>query len=203
MDAGATFSTPIKLAGNMDEFSEGDLFYLDSLGLLLTLENAGQLYFSRSTDLGISFTDTVRIDSQRLFNSPSVVAYLDGNVYVAAVSSIRDGQSAAIFYSRIDLLTGVEEHASIELPDRFVLFQNYPNPLNPSTTISYALPAQSYVTLKVFNMLGQEIATLVHGIESPGSKSVRFVGSGLPSGAYFYRLQAESYTSTKMLMIVK
>ena len=98
--------------------------------------------------------------------------------------------------------TGVQ-HQADELPARVLLEQNYPNPFNPSTTISYALPAQSFVTLKVFNVLGQQVATLVDGIESPGSKSVRFEGSGLPSGAYFYRLQAGSYSTTKMLMVVK
>ncbi len=85
----------------------------------------------------------------------------------------------------------------------FSLAQNYPNPFNPSTTISYTLPSQSFVTLKLFNVLGQEVASMVNGIESPGNKSVRFDGSGLPSGVYFYRLQAGSYSATKMLMIVR
>jgi hypothetical protein len=88
-------------------------------------------------------------------------------------------------------------------PERFILGQNYPNPFNPTTTISYEVPEQGLVTLKVFTVLGQEIATLVHAIESPGSRSVRFDGTGLPSGVYFYRLQAGSHAGTKMLMIMK
>jgi hypothetical protein len=90
-----------------------------------------------------------------------------------------------------------------ELPLDFYLDQNYPNPFNPSTTISYTIPAQSLVTLKVYNVLGQEVATLVNGIESPGNKSVRIDGSSLSTGVYFYRLQAGSYSGTKMLMVVK
>jgi hypothetical protein len=90
-----------------------------------------------------------------------------------------------------------------EAPVAFRLLQNYPNPFNPSTTISYTLPVQSAVTLKVFSLLGQELATLVHGLESPGTKSVRFDGSGLPSGVYFYRLQAGVYSATKMLVITQ
>jgi hypothetical protein len=100
-------------------------------------------------------------------------------------------------------LVGVESRAGEGLPQGYALSQNYPNPFNPSTIISYALPIQSFATLKVFNVLGQEVAMLVNGIESPGSKSVTFDGSGLPSGVYFYRLQAGSYSATKMLMIVK
>ena len=101
-----------------------------------------------------------------------------------------------------EILTSASDVA-IGVPSTFALHQNYPNPFNPSTTISYTLPVQSFVTLKVFNVLGQEVATLVNGIESPGSKSVRFDGGRLPSGVYFYRLQAGSYSGTRMLLIVK
>jgi hypothetical protein len=88
-------------------------------------------------------------------------------------------------------------------PNSFSLAQNFLNPFNPSTTISYALPVQSLVALKVFNVLGQEVASLVNGIENPGNKSVRFDGSSLPSGVYFYRLQAWSYSGVKMLVVVR
>jgi hypothetical protein len=100
-------------------------------------------------------------------------------------------------------ITSVAERVNTGLPRLALLRQNYPNPFNPSTTISYTLPTQSFVALKVFNVLGQEVATLVNGIESPGSKSVRFDAGDLPSGVYFYRLQEGSYSSTKMLMVVK
>jgi hypothetical protein len=95
------------------------------------------------------------------------------------------------------------DSSRISIPAAYVLRQNYPNPFNPSTTISYALPTQSLVTLKVFNVLGQEVATLVNGLENPGNKSVEFNAAGLPSGVYFYRLQAGSYSGTKMLMVVR
>jgi hypothetical protein len=89
------------------------------------------------------------------------------------------------------------------MPKAIVLSQNYPNPFNPSTTISYALPAESHVKLKVFNVLGQEVATLVNGINNPGINSVKFDGSNLSSGIYFYKLQAGSYTSVKKLVLLK
>lgn len=84
-----------------------------------------------------------------------------------------------------------------------VLAQNYPNPFNPSTTIRYALPARTNVTLTVFNTLGQSVATLVNGSESTGTHEVRFDGSGLASGVYFYQLRAGEYLTVKKLLLVR
>jgi hypothetical protein len=122
--------------------------------------------------------------------------------YTAALRASYAGKETTAVRS-LEVTLSTDAGGDRSVPLEFSLAQNYPNPFNPSTTISYTLPAQSLVTLKVFNVLGQEIATLVDGIESPGSKSVQFDGGGLPSGAYFYRLQAGSYTATKMLMIVR
>ena len=83
------------------------------------------------------------------------------------------------------------------------LLQNYPNPFNPSTTISYALPQRSHVTLTVFNTLGQQIANVVNGVEEPGEHSVRFDGSGLTSGVYFYQMRAGGYMATKRLLLLR
>lgn len=88
-------------------------------------------------------------------------------------------------------ITSVRDEKESETPSRFELLQNYPNPFNPSTVIRYQLPRSSRVSLIVYDLLGQEIATLVDGEQSPGSYSVEFSGEKLPSGVYFYRLQAE------------
>jgi hypothetical protein len=92
---------------------------------------------------------------------------------------------------------------TFELPSAVKLHQNYPNPFNPSTTIRYGLPNRSYVTLAVYNTLGQQVATLVNENKEVGYHEVRFDGTGLASGVYFYRLQAGSFTETKKLVLLK
>ncbi len=88
-------------------------------------------------------------------------------------------------------------------PERFMLSQNYPNPFNPSTSISFNLPTTGEVSLKVYNMLGQEVATVVEGRLSSGSHTVNFNASQLASGMYIYRLQAGNHLQTKKMMLIK
>jgi hypothetical protein len=91
-----------------------------------------------------------------------------------------------------------------QVPQRFALAGNYPNPFNPTTVISYQLPVASYVTLKVYNMLGQEVATLVEGTQEAGYKSVEWNAGARASGIYFCRLEATSINDrTNHFMQVK
>jgi hypothetical protein len=89
------------------------------------------------------------------------------------------------------------------IPHHFALYQNYPNPFNPTTTIRYLLPSRVHVTLSVFNTLGQQIATLLNETEDAGYHDVRFDGSGLASGVYFYRLHARDFVQTKKVVILR
>lgn len=98
------------------------------------------------------------------------------------------------------IVTGISEG---KFSETFTLNQNYPNPFNPSTTISYQLAKQSYVTLRIFDLNGREVATLVNSVEQPGYKSVEFDASNLSSGVYYYRLQAGNFTETKKLVLLK
>jgi hypothetical protein len=99
-------------------------------------------------------------------------------------------------------VTGVEEEA-VGLPLGIELSQNYPNPFNPTTHISYSIPQTSHVTLKVFNVLGMEVATLVSGVQDSGNHEVTFNASQLSSGVYFYRLQAGNVSTTKKMAFMK
>jgi hypothetical protein len=92
---------------------------------------------------------------------------------------------------------------ALNIPKEFALEQNYPNPFNPSTVIRYQLPVNSYATLKVINLLGQEVITLVNGVEEPGYKSVEFDAGRLSSGIYFYRLTTDKFTQQKKMLLLK
>ncbi len=90
-----------------------------------------------------------------------------------------------------------------ETPASFALYQNYPNPFNPKTIIHYRQPTDNRVTLRVYDILGQEIATLVDEIQEAGYKSVEFDASGLSSGVYFYRLHAGEFNAVKKMIVTK
>ncbi len=92
---------------------------------------------------------------------------------------------------------------SVNTPKSFDLSQNYPNPFNPTTTINYQLPKDAHVTLKVYDILGREVATLVDGEQSAGYHEVSFDGSNFASGVYFYKMTAGNYTAVKKLMLLK
>jgi hypothetical protein len=91
----------------------------------------------------------------------------------------------------------------IKIPDAYSLSQNYPNPFNPTTTIQYALPSRSYVTLTVFNTLGQIVRALVNGEMEAGYHVVQFDASGLSSGVYFYRMRVGDFLETKRLLLLR
>jgi len=99
--------------------------------------------------------------------------------------------------------TGVNTRNAYPNPTRFSLTQNYPNPFNPSTAISFNIPSRSLVSLKVFDLLGKEVATIVSGELPAGSYTERWDASTMTSGIYFYRLQAGSSTETKKLVLLR
>jgi hypothetical protein len=101
------------------------------------------------------------------------------------------------------LITGVEVLATGGVPTEFGLSQNYPNPFNPSTTVKYELPKTSHVTLTVYDLLGRQVSVLVNERREAGVHEVRFDGSNLASGVYFYRLQAGNFVQTKKMLVVK
>ncbi len=96
-----------------------------------------------------------------------------------------------------------EVEVDVKVPSTFSLLQNYPNPFNPATNIEYQIPDREFVTLKIYDVLGNEVAALVNEEKPAGNYAVKFNGINLSSGVYFYRLKAGSYTSTKKLILMK
>ncbi len=101
---------------------------------------------------------------------------------------------------QVDVMTGVPNETG---PAVFALGQNYPNPVNPTTMISYELSATTQVSLKVYDVLGQEVATLVNGIKFAGRHEAEWNATGLASGVYFYRLHAGTFVDVKRMTVIK
>ena len=92
---------------------------------------------------------------------------------------------------------------NVQTPDKFILSQNYPNPFNPSTTIQYSIPESGNVSLKVFNILGEEVADLVNKFQQHGIYKMNFNAGDLSSGIYFYSLNVNNYSSVKKMILLK
>jgi hypothetical protein len=103
----------------------------------------------------------------------------------------------------IEQVTDVDFSGREPIPSEFMLTQNYPNPFNPTTQITFSLPQQVYAKLVVYNSIGQEVAVLANGTFAPGTHRVAFDAAGLPSGTYFYRIQAGEFSSTKKMLLIK
>ncbi len=100
-----------------------------------------------------------------------------------------------------DGATAIED--AEEFPGEYSLSQNYPNPFNPSTIINYSIPKASFVTIRVYDVLGKDVATVVDEYKPIGKYSVKFDASKLTSGNYFYRIQTSNYSETKKLILMK
>jgi len=101
----------------------------------------------------------------------------------------------------VDTLTGV--NGNTEMPKTFWLSQNYPNPFNPTTSIGFSIPKRSFISLKIYDILGKEVSTLVNEVRNAGSHTVTFDGSNLSSGIYFYRIETEDFIDTKKMTLIK
>jgi hypothetical protein len=122
--------------------------------------------------------------------------------YVVRVSSAIDTTivSSSPLFS-IEKITGVETKETNVTT--YTLSQNYPNPFNPSTTIRFSLPSSRFVVLKIYDVLGKEIAVLMNEQFSAGEHTVQFNAADIPSGIYFYTIHAGTFTSTKKLVVMK
>lgn len=127
-------------------------------------------------------------------------------VYSLAVvgSDLYAGTLASGLWKRSlsDMVTTVEDN-KINQPSNFTLYQNYPNPFNPSTNIRFEVPTSGFVSLKVFDVLGREVAELLNEYKSVGNYDVNFDASKLTSGVYFYKLQTGNFSSTKKMVLTR
>lgn len=138
---------------------------------------------------------------------PNIIASYDTPGYARGLDIKNEMIFVADYFDlgiyKFNSTTGVSPPIISNVPSRFYLFQNYPNPFNPSTVINYSLSKDVFVVLKVYDILGREVASLVEEKQLIGNYNVEFDGSNLSSGIYFYRIQAGDFVETKKLILLK
>lgn len=130
------------------------------------------------------------MDNLQIFNRALSAEEIVENYEKIKTAAIRD-------------IVSVEENGTELIPLRFALLQNYPNPFNPTTTINYHIAEIGNVQLTIYDILGREVSTLINEVKTPGKYEVKFNGSNLSSGVYFYRLKAGSFIDTKKFVLIK
>jgi len=128
---------------------------------------------------------------------------ITGQTLVGLTGNAIYKSSSGLLYQATKIMTKVEDIQPMTIPKEFHLDQNYPNPFNPSTTIRFGLPQKSDVNLKIFDLLGREVATLIDKTMSAGEYKVIFEAEGLPTGVYFYCIRANGFSRVKKLTLVK
>ncbi|MBV6477992.1 MAG: Ycf48-like protein [Ignavibacteria bacterium] len=147
----------------------------------------------RSTDAGATWTSPYT-------QTGAVFQDIDFAVVGGCPKGWAVGNSGAI--AKMVTTTGVSNY-NTEIPGAFELAQNYPNPFNPTTNIKFSIPQSGLAVLKVYDVVGKEVATLVNEVKNAGNYIVGFNASNLPSGTYFYRLEMNNFTETKKMMLIK
>ena len=173
-----------------------------------TTEDATDVYLARSTDGGETFKN-LKIsessfvpDSNYFFGDYIGITALNGNIY--PVWMRMDNHVLSIWTALVKesgIATAIKDEK--ELPSEYKLYQNYPNPFNGSTVISFYLANPSFVTLKIYDILGNEIAAPVNKFMTKGSHEIKYNALGLTSGVYFYRLNAGDFTTARKFILLK
>jgi hypothetical protein len=168
-------------------------------------------YVAYSTDQGNTWVNQQLSDSSfAMTTTNSDVRYGDyigidafNGIVIPVWTDQRKGvPNQEIYSARLSNIVPVANNNS-EVPEEYVLYQNYPNPFNPSTSIEYSIPRLSFVSIKVFDVVGKEVQILFEGKVQAGTYNVSFDASGLASGVYFYTLTADGFRETKKMLLVK
>ncbi|MCE1165116.1 MAG: T9SS type A sorting domain-containing protein, partial [Bacteroidetes bacterium] len=194
-DGGATFTSVTPPSG-LSTFSVMNMNSSKSDGTIRMSIQGDTTRIFKTTDLGTTWIREA-IPLQATLGQVSHIQFLNANLGYAALggTGLTGGLIKYTGPSSVGNETGVAES--------FKLSQNYPNPFNPSTAINFSLAKSGFVTLKVYNSLGKEVATLINENMTAGSHEVTYNASELNSGIYFYRLTANGMTDTKKMMLVK
>ena len=172
----------------------------------ISTDNAFAVGFVIGSDPTTPGVMVTNYPGQVAYHSYTYLQIADSNVNTPGWYYITSSDTTVGIYlirAYVSLITGVKQGMELT-PKTFSLSQNYPNPFNPSTMINYSIPKASLVAIKVYDVLGREVKTLVNEEKSAGNYSVQFsANSGYASGVYFYRMQAGNFVQTKKLLLLK
>jgi hypothetical protein len=140
-------------------------------------------------------------DLQNINPGDSISVYY-GMALGPSFAAVKSGLDSALGRYNGTLVTGIKENESFS-PLSYKLNQNYPNPFNPTTTISFSIPVQEKVSLKVYNILGMEVSTLLNEVQTAGNYSIRFNAKNLSSGIYFYELRTGNFRDVRKMILLK
>jgi hypothetical protein len=140
-------------------------------------------------------------DFQNINPGDSITVYY-GMALGSSFSAVQSGLDSALGRYNGTLITEIKENKSFSLSS-YKLNQNFPNPFNPSTIISFSIPVQEKVSLKVYNILGMEVSTLLNEVRTSGNYSIHFDAKNFPSGIYFYELKTGNFRDVKKMTILK
>jgi photosystem II stability/assembly factor-like uncharacterized protein len=180
--------------------------FVDINGIAINSQDHVYAVTPGGTDMGV-FVSTNNGDNWVSISAglPVGIFGQTSSVFSVALNSqdeIFIGTDGAGVYKGDPAITSVESAANSLIKD-YELAQNYPNPFNPFTTIRFSIPEESFVKLKIYNLLGQEVAALINGVEEAGEKVKVFDASGLPSGVYIYKITAGKFTDSKKMILIK
>jgi len=169
--------------------------------------NLLEYWFNVNSGLNKVFIDTINWTGWKLKRIPVSAISESGSIELNSVvvkQSTTGSLNGSVYLddAQNNIIMSADDKKNDILPKNYSLSQNYPNPFNPSTSIQYEIPVTAKVTLKVYDLLGREIATLVDGIKAAGRYSVNF-SKQLPSGIYYYTLQADNFSTAKKMIILK
>ncbi len=188
----------------LDDEEEDDDFWqpliCDSEGTVYFGSTFGYNYYAISSDGTLKWKLPLEFNSQQVDNTSAISR--DGTLYIGVHNvSLVTNQKKTLIAIKDTSTVSVDEIKTIS--NDYSLSQNYPNPFNPATTIMFTLPVSDQVTLKVYDVLGREAASLIDSYKEAGSHSIKFDASNLTSGIYFYQLKAGEYIETKKLILQK
>lgn len=222
-NSGNNWSSPVRV--NNDAIGNGKLQYWPWIGVnndgkiaivWLDTRNTSnntivEAYMARSNDGGVSFTNELLSSqpsptsipgSNVRFGDYICIDYWKNKIVPVWTDERAGSYNMEIYTARINTAIGIKP-ISTNVPEKSALNQNYPNPFNPTTNIKYQISKKGFVSVKVFDILGNEITSIVNEEQSPGTYEVSFNGNDLSSGIYFYKLETNGFSEIKKMILIK